>query len=48
MKTRDECMKVTNINMYRDRMSKVSVVVTFLWRWHNCGKIPSYKYDKKS
>lgn len=41
MKTRDECRKVTNTSMYRDRMGKVNVVVTFLWGWHDCGKVPS-------
>lgn len=34
--------------MYRDRMSEVSVVVTFLWGWHDYGKVPSYKYTEKS
>lgn len=48
LKTMDVWRKVTNTSMYRDRMSKVSVIVTFLLAWHVYGNVPAINIMKKA
>lgn len=48
LKTTDGWRKVTDTGMYRDSMSKVSVIVTFLLGWHVYGKVPAINILKKA